>query len=111
MDKLNILWTNSDPITSEFMVFMYAINAKKYNWWDEITIIVWGSTAKLVTTNDKIQELVKEAQNMGIKITACKACADKLNISENLDSLGIELKYWGVGLTEILKEDGNLITL
>lgn len=28
-DKLNILWTNDNFITSEKMVFMYGINARK----------------------------------------------------------------------------------
>ena len=111
MDNLNILWTNADPVTSEFMVFMYAINAKRYKWWDEITIIVWGSTAELVATNDHIQDLIQEAQKVGVKITACKGCSDKLNVSEKLDALGIEVKYWGVGLTEILKANGKLLTL
>jgi len=27
--KLNILWTNDNLVTSEFMVFMYGINANK----------------------------------------------------------------------------------
>ncbi len=111
MNKLNILWTNADPITSELMVFMYAINAKKLKWWDEITIIVWGSSAKLIATDKKIQKLALEAQNLGVMISACKACAEMLRVADEIAGLGIELKYWGTGLTEILKQDGKLITI
>ena len=42
--KLYILWTNDNFITSEKMVFMYGINAKRQDWWDEVTIIVWGAS-------------------------------------------------------------------
>tara|TARA_Y100001933_G_scaffold129539_1_gene129187 strand:- start:1311 stop:1502 length:192 start_codon:yes stop_codon:yes gene_type:complete len=47
-DKLYILWTNADEITSDKMVMMYAINSKLRDWWKEITIIVWGSPNKLI---------------------------------------------------------------
>ena len=64
------------------MVLMYGINAKRQGWWDEVTIIVWGATVDLVGENEKIQELIKEAQLEGVHITACKACADQLGASE-----------------------------
>jgi hypothetical protein len=50
-NKLYILWTNDNFITAEKMVFMYGINAKKRDWWDEVTLIIWGATAKLVSEN------------------------------------------------------------
>ena len=110
-NKLYILWTNADIITSEKMVMMYAINSKTKNWWEEITVIIWGATAKLVSENAMIQEKIKLAQHVGVKFTACKGCADQLGVSEKLSELGIEIIYWGEGLTEILKENEKLITI
>lgn len=52
--KLNILWTNSDLITGEKLVLMYATNALLQNWWDEVEIIVWGVSAKLIDENDML---------------------------------------------------------
>ena len=109
--KLYILWTNDNFITSEKMVFMYGINAKRQDWWDEVTIIVWGATVDLVCENEKIQDLIKEAQLEGVHITACKACADQLGASETLKGLGIEVIYWGVPLTQILQNGEKLITI
>lgn len=60
-DRLNILWSNDNFITSEKMVFMYGINARKRDLWKEVTIIVWGATTKLVSENKAIQELIEEA--------------------------------------------------
>ena len=111
MSKLNVLWTNADPITSEKMVMMYTVNSIKHKWWDEITLIIWGAPSKLVAENEMIQEMVEYAIRLGIKVTACKACADQLGVSDKLVSMGIEVKYWGEGLTEILKNDEKLITI
>ena len=110
-NTLNILWTNDNIITSEKMVLMYALNSKLNNWWNEVTVIIWGATAKLVSENTMIQEKIKLALHAGVKFTACRACAEQLNVTEKLSELGIEIKYWGEGLTEILKEDKKLITI
>ncbi len=109
--KLYILWTNADPITAEKMVMMYGINSKARNWWDEVTIIVWGATAKLVAENDVIKEKIKHAIHVGVNVSACKACADQLGVSDKLAELGLEIKYWGEDLTEILKEDEKLLVV
>jgi len=113
MDKttLYILWTNADVLTAEKMVMMYGLNSKLKNWWEEVTIIIWGAPAKLVAENPLIQEKIKTAIQAGVKVSACKACADQLGVTEMLLSLGIEVKYWGEGLTAILKEDEKLITI
>ncbi|MFC1839608.1 DsrE family protein [Thermodesulfobacteriota bacterium] len=108
---LYILWTNDNPVTSEKMVFMYGINSIIRGWWEKVTIIVWGATAPLVSENKDIQKKVKEAQEKGIRIIACKACADQLGVTDNLEKLGIEVEYTGELLTNILKEKEALITI
>ncbi len=109
--KLYILWTNGDPITSEKMVNMYAKNSIKHGWWEEVTLIVWGKPSKLIAENKKIQQQIKENIEVGVKVTACKACADQLGVSEKLKELGVELRYWGEPLTKILQSDEKLITI
>jgi hypothetical protein len=108
---LYVLWTNDNPITAEKMVFMYTINALLRGWWENVTLIVWGATTKLVSEDENIQELVKDALKAGVHITACKACADQLGVTETLEKLNIEVKYWGIPLTEILKDDEKLLTI
>jgi hypothetical protein len=108
---LYILWTNDNIITSEKMVFMYANNAKIHGWWENVTLVVWGATAKLVAENEHIQELIAESQEHGIHVTACKACSDQLGVSEILEALGIDVQYLGIALTNVLKNDEKLITI
>jgi len=90
---------------------MYTINSLKKGWWNDVTLIVWGATAKLVSENSSIQSLIKEANDAGVHVTACKACADQLGVTEDLEKLDIEVIYWGDPLTRILKNDETLLTI
>lgn len=108
---LYVLWTNADLITAEKMVFMYTVNSLLKNWWEKVTLIVWGATAKLVSEDENIQKMVKKALEAGVHISACKACADQLGVTETLEKLNIEVKYWGMPLTEILKNEETLLTI
>lgn len=110
-DKLNILWTNDNFITSEKMVFMYGINARRKDLWKEVTIIIWGATTQLVSENKVIQELIEEAKLEGVHITACRACADQLGVTEILEGLDIEVIHQADPFTKILKSDETLITI
>lgn len=110
-NELYILWTNDNLITAEKMVFMYGINSAVRGWWDKVTIIVWGATALLVSENTDVQNKIKEAQEKGVHITACKACADQLGVTKNLEKLGIEVIFWGEPLTSVLKSKETLITI
>ena len=108
---LYILWTNNDPETAEKMVFMYALNSRLQNWWDEITLIIWGSTAILTAENLAVQEQIRSLQENGVQVSACRSCADQFEVVETLENLDIEVIYWGEPLTKILKNGGKLLTL
>jgi len=110
-NKLTILWTNADPDTAEMMVFMYAGAALKYEWWEEVEIIVWGATAKLVVENQHIQAKLIELEASGVKVGFCIACATKLGVVDQIKELGFELRPMGPPLTEILKSGGKLLTV
>lgn len=110
-EHLYILWTNSDPVTADKMVFMYAVNSLKKGWWKEVTVAIWGPTATVAGENAEIRSRIKELLAAGVKFSACKACSDDLGVTEKLLDLGIEVKYWGQPLTEIIKEGQFLLTV
>jgi hypothetical protein len=110
-DKLFILWTSGDPDTFHEMVFMYAFNAIKYGWWKAVTVVIWGASAKLAGHERPVQLELLEMIAGGVQVEACKACADDLGVSERLTALGIEVRYWGEALTEVIKSDAKLITV
>lgn len=110
-NHLHLLWTNADPLTAEHMVLLYTENSIRQNWWDKVTVIIWGGTARLVAENTNIQRLIKQGQEVGVKYVGCLHCAQQLNADKKLTELGVELKYMGVDLTEIIKSGKHLITV
>ena len=108
---LHILWTNPDLSTSEKMMFMYARNSLLHKWWNEVTVIIWGGTAKLAAENDKIQFRIEESQAAGVEFTACISCADQLGVTEKLLELDVDVKPWGKLLTDLIQEGKPLLTV
>jgi hypothetical protein len=58
-----------------------------------------------------VQAKIKDAQDTGVYVTACKACADQLGVSETLEDLGIDVQYLGIALTNVLKNNEALLTI
>lgn len=109
-DTLCILWTSGDPDVAIKMVLMYANAARQNKWFDEVELIIWGPSSKLTSENYEIQGTLGKMMENGVKIEACKACADQYGVSDKLKSFGINVKYMGEPLTEILKSNKKLLT-
>ena len=109
-NQLLIVWTSGDPDVAHKMVFMYAYNAQKNAWWDQVTLLVWGPSAKLTSEDAKIQESLQKMKEEGVELLACKGCADQYGVSDKLEEIGITVKYTGTYLTDYLKSGKKIIT-
>ncbi len=109
-EKLVVVWSSGDREVALHMVFMYTKNSKLKNWWKDVCLIVWGPSAKLLTEDKELQDELKELQKAGVELQACKACADRYGVSEQLADLGIEVIYMGNPLTEYLKGGCSVLT-
>lgn len=109
-DKLVVLWTSGDPYVAERVALMYTHAAKTAGWFSEVTLIIWGPSAKLTSENLKIQKKLKAMQNDGIIIEACIACANSYGIADDLKDLGFVVKGMGKPLTDYLKSDTKVLT-
>ena len=109
---LHILWINDNPITAEHMVFMYATNSLLKGWWEHVHLIVWGAATKLLCESEAMQKLVQRFLDEGGEVSACKRCAENLNILEKLESIkGVNVYYIGERFSGIIKGTEKLITL
>lgn len=108
-EKLVIIWTSGDREVADKMVFLYTLNSRRFKWWDDITLIVWGPSAKLLTEDKELQEKLKKILDAGVVVKACKACADDYGISDDLEKLGIEVKYVAE-VTTYIKEGRHILT-
>ena len=109
--SLHILWTNSDIDTSLHMVMMYATNSMLRHWWDEVTVIIWGGTAKLVAENEMVQQKMKLAMQAGVKFSACVACASIFGVVDKLKGMDVEVIGWGQKLSEIMQQGGKVLSV
>lgn len=109
-DKLVIVWTSDDPYTAERMVLMYGHAAKTAGWFNEVTLIIWGPSAKMVAENIKIQEKLSTMQNDGVEIRACIVCANMYEVTEELKAMGFDVQGMGKPLTDYLKSGAKVLT-
>jgi len=110
-NKLAVLWTSGDPDVAEKMVFMYTLNAKRNDWFDEVVLIIWGPSAKLAVENEMIRDYIKTMQDAGVKTEACLYCAKMYDVHEKLAERGVDVKGMGVPLSDYLKEGWKVLSL
>lgn len=109
--KLMVVWTSADPDVAEKVCLMYAHAAKKYGWFAEVHLVVWGPSQRLLVGDPTIQTKVKAMQEDGVVVEACVACATKLGLVDQIKALGYEVKGMGKPLTEALKNaDTEVLT-
>jgi hypothetical protein len=109
-DKLVVVWTSGDPYVAETVALMYTHAAKTAGWFKEVTLIIWGPSAKLAAENQKIQEKLKAMQKDGIIIEACVVCANIYGVAADLKNLGCNVKGMGEPLTDYLKSGAKVLT-
>jgi hypothetical protein len=110
-EELVVLWTDGDKEVAEKMLLMYVENALKYNWWDSVTVIVWGPSARLLSEDSDLQDQVSRISETGVVFQACRACSDSYGVTIKLEELGIEVIYIGNELTEHLKSEKEILTI
>jgi hypothetical protein len=109
-NSLVVVWSSGDREVALKMVFMYTLNSKLKDWWEDVRFIVWGPSAKLLSVDIELQEYLQKMRDAGVILEACKKCSDLFGVSAKLEDLGIDVKYMGVPLTTYLKEGRNVIT-
>ncbi len=109
-DRLLVLWTSGDRDVALRMVLMYTMNSKRFDWWADITLVVWGPSQKLLCGDKELQKKVADIMEAGIVVKACKACADQYGLSGKLETLGITVKYINE-LTDYLKRGYRVLAL
>lgn len=108
-DKLVVIWSSADREVALKMAFMYVTNSKRLSWWEDITLVVWGPSAKLLSEDKELQDRIRNMISLGITVKACKSCSDSYGVSRQLSDLGITVKLMSE-LTEYLKEGRKVLT-
>jgi len=109
-DSLVVIWSSGDKEVALSMAFMYTLNSKLRGWWKEVTLIVWGPSAKLLSEDIELQDYINKMKEAGVVLEACISCSNIYHVSKKLVGLGIDVKSMGIPLTDYLKEGRSVIT-
>jgi hypothetical protein len=82
---------------------MYAVNAQKNKWVDDLKVIFFGPFENLLCEDE---EVIKAASNLLDYETpiACKFLSDRDGISDRLEKMGINVDYVGTIISGFIEE-------
>ncbi len=109
-DTLVVLWSSGDPEVAEKACLMYTNAAKKFGWFKEVILIVWGPSEKLLAENSVLKDKIATMKKAGVIVEACVACSNMYGVTNELKVCEVDVKGMGVPLTRYLKRGYNIIS-
>ncbi len=82
---------------------MYAKNAIKHKWMDEVKVVYFGPSEQLMESDSKVADAAIEVAGMGESF-ACKAISDRDGISEQINGMGVRVEYVGTIISDYIKQ-------
>lgn len=107
--KAKILWTTDNKETSLHMVCLYAHNAILKGWMDEVEVLVWGASQRLIAEDAEVRAKVEAMIKDGVKVIACQKCAENIGVIESIQACGIGVLYTGGVLSQWIESGETLI--
>lgn len=109
-NKLAVLWTSGDIDVAERVCLVYTHAAKQNEWFDEVVLIVWGPSSKLLAENEALQKKLQAMAKDGVILQACIGCANSYGVTDKLKEMGIDVKGMGMPLTDYMKKGWHVLT-
>ena len=102
-DKILIIISTSDAGKARTGA-MYALNALKHGWMDDVKIIFFGPAQDLLLEDVELQILIKEYQEIEEAVVACKFISNRDEKGEQLSKIGIQVEYVGEMISNYIHE-------
>lgn len=108
--KVFVILCNGDKDVAEGVGLRYSFNAAAKKWMDDVKVILFGPSEELVAKDPGFQAKIKELQQAGVEVIACKAYSDEKNITGILESAGLKVAYVGAIISQLLKDGWASLT-
>jgi hypothetical protein len=82
---------------------MYAVNAQKHKWVDDLKVIFFGPFENLLCEDEEVAQAASRLLDYETPI-ACKFLSDRDGISEKLTKIGINVDYVGALISGFIEE-------
>ena len=86
-----------------FTGIMYATNAQKNKWLDEVKVIFFGPFEDLVCADEEVADFTAQLLDFEIPV-ACKRLSDNSGVSGRLRELGYHVDYVGKIISDLIAE-------
>ena len=86
-----------------FTGIMYAFNAQKNKWLDDVKVIVFGSFEDLLCRDEEVADFASQLLEHETPI-ACKRLSDNAGISGKIEELGYNVEYVGTIISNAIKD-------
>jgi hypothetical protein len=83
---------------------MYAVNALKFGWMEEVRIFFFGPAQDLLLEDAELQNYMKEYHSMEEEAVACKFISDRDEKSQKICALGIKVEYVGKMISDLIND-------
>ena len=82
---------------------MYANNAIKRGWLDDVKVVYFGPSEKMIVEDPILSDQAQEIAEAGGSI-ACKYISDRDGVSEKIEKLGVQVEYVGNIVSDLIKD-------
>ena len=109
-ERLVVLWRSGDPELFHHACYTFALNAKRFRWFEEVTVFVWGPSEKLLLEDAEIQAKVAKMRKAGVEVIAEIDPAIEYDIELELRKV-VPVTILSQRLVEHLKNGSRVITI
>ncbi|MDA3860249.1 MAG: hypothetical protein PF445_03395 [Melioribacteraceae bacterium] len=83
---------------------MYAKNALKHGWMEDVKIFIFGPAQKLLLEDIELQKFVKEVSELKETPIVCQYISERDGNSKDLKKIGVEVKPVGRLISEFIND-------
>ena len=109
-NKVFVLLSSGDREVALEVGLRWPLNAAKKKWVDEVKVIIFGPSERVAAYDLEVKEKLRELQEAGIEVIACKACADEYGVTRVLEEADITVIYVGSLMAELINDGWASLT-
>lgn len=100
-----LIWLASGDMEKLNPGILYGVNARKFDWVDDVQFVVFGESERLMLEHPETFELLQNNNT-----AYCKFVADDMKITPQLEEKGANIIYVGDYISNFIKEGYQVIT-
>lgn len=102
-DRILVIVATSDRAKAQ-TALMYATNARKHGWLADVKLVFFGPSEGLLLDDEDLQVMLRDFQELAGAPAACQALSDRDGQSDGLRELGVEVRFVGSYVSDLIKQ-------